>query len=81
MDAKIAEEIAYHADLEIRDDYSGRGMYGEETHGLVGDMDSFVEGLIETTIMAVEDEDDELLDKLRRFRLRTDSMGLEMIFY
>jgi hypothetical protein len=59
---------------DIRDDYSGRGMYGRECFGFVGsdrDLIRFVVGLARVT-----DEDYDWLANVC-----TDNMGLSTIYY
>lgn len=68
-------------DLELEADYSGRGMYGEQTYSLTGTMQEL---LVAAAYVAIDLADagpkrDEYIDALRR--LRTDSMGRETVFY
>jgi len=73
----------------IRDDYSGRAMYGEKVYGVVfDDFREFTQALVNATYTLAEDvfsktvdeEDAEkIMDDFRS--LRTDSMGRSLIVY
>lgn len=84
MDAGIVETIAEQAqmdgiELEARPDYSGRGMYGSTTGGLVGDIGDIAAGV---AIFARECDDDQFEDLVESLRnARTDSMGRQLIVY
>ena len=90
MKLELAEKLAeiyegYTGDYEDRDerlseDYSGRGMFGKETVGLiVGDIST----LLEAVLYAVKDgaltEDD--MSDMDTSGFRTDSMGFSTIIY
>lgn len=55
----IAEQIAERLDLSIREDYSGRSMYGATCLGFVGD-----------ELVLVEDDRNQNVHPLRRHFLR-----------
>ena len=84
--AKLIVEAAENLDLylELCEDYSGRGMFGTKTQGIVGKYSSFVVAVAEASATVVEDhgkstEWEEFIEDLEN--LRTDSMGLDSIFY
>lgn len=65
--------------LEIRTDYSGRGMYGATCAGIVGSISDLIQFVLE--VKDLEDDDDkvELLEDLPN--VSKDSMGYDTIFY
>jgi hypothetical protein len=68
--ASVIQNMGYQA--EVYDDYSGRGMFGGTTAGVVTDMSK------ELAESAAED----MLDDPEPFQdLRQDSMGLSLILY
>lgn len=86
---RIAVETMIDAagiDYEIRDDYSGRGMYGDSCFGVVVEPSDegrvlYAIGYAAGYCDADYDSDDETdWDGLAR-SARTDSMGLSMILY
>lgn len=90
MKAEIAECILDHAsgDLELRTDYSGRGMYGETTVALVGSREDFNEACANFLANAHEDDvpEDQLQEELEGVKdilvnARVDNMGLQFVFY
>lgn len=77
------EEAADAANVELRTDYSGRAMYGEQCLGIVGDSSTeFVIRLI-GELNADPDFKDDAADAVLAMsrRERRDSMGLSSIFY
>jgi hypothetical protein len=74
-------------DENIRDDYSGRAMYGRECFGIVGnesDLVTFIKGVAVAAYQAGQENDDdnpviELADELEN--VRSDSMGMDAIYY
>ena len=68
---QIADNCA--ADVEVREDYSGRGMYGETCVGLVVEDTA---DLLATGFAAAEEGID-----YRALPKRTDSMGRSIIVY
>lgn len=84
MKRALAETIYAHDQngiMDIRSDYSGRGMYGEETHAIVVERESdFHKALAACWI-----EDREIMDnedfKINDFNFSTDNMGSCIIFY
>jgi hypothetical protein len=71
--------------LDVYEDYSGRGMFGSKTHGVTGKYHSFAAAVAEASANLVEDHGKDstkwtdFLEDLEN--LRTDSMGLDSIFY
>lgn len=65
---------------EIRDDYSGRGMYGKQTFGVVFDSQAdFHKALVDAAYIAGEQDDDDMRQELTGLTL--DSMGLGIVVY
>ena len=85
MKKSTAELIVEASDnLELYEDYSGRGMFGSKTYGVTGKYASFVVAVADASATVVEDhgkstEWEEFIEDLEN--LRTDSMGLDSIFY
>ncbi|MDF7826969.1 hypothetical protein P4B35_23295 [Pontiellaceae bacterium B12227] len=65
--------------MEVRNDYSGRGMFGKETAAIVTD-DS---AAILQTVVSIAKEDPEALEEFQEddFRFRQDSLGRDSIIY
>lgn len=82
MDQQTAEAIVAEDmdNLGLREDYSGRGMFGETTTAVVGDKDDFQAAKDEALQQAIEDEDEELVEGLKG-GFKEDDMGLRMVFY
>lgn len=91
--AKFMEALSYtqenHDDIRLRENYSGRGMYGEDCYGVVGDTDALDEFELALSILTVADDlDDEVngytvlnaLIDVRDMR-HADSMGMDRIYY
>lgn len=87
---EIAEESGL--DLRLQEDYSGRAMYGETTHGVVGSLRDFMQAIVMTEESIAEDEYDMALDAsgapittqqlvCAMSSIKTDSMGRSTIFY
>jgi len=70
-----ADMAGLDTDEDLRRDYSGRFMFGEECFGIVGDAGSYGEFMAN---VAMEDAD---LAKALAGAVRTDSMGLSTIYY
>ena len=88
MDQKIAEAIVEACETEgveasLRDDYSGRGMYGKTTHAVA------VNGSLASVLMAVINQADQFVYQEEDFAeakffmrgLNQDSLGLGVIIY
>lgn len=93
MDKDLAETLVQvlednGIDAELRESYSGRGMYGKATSGVVlkGNIGDVLAAVINnaTCFIAEEEEPVEFFDLSEKFsihNIRTDSMGLDMIVY
>lgn len=94
MDLELAETLVqvcedYGIEVSLRESYSGRGMYGKDTAGVVleeGDIGDLLAAVINnaTCFIAEEEEPVEFFDLAERFevnKFRTDSMGRGMILY
>ncbi len=85
MDLKLAQAMQEAMtdcgySCEIREGYSGRGMYGGETTGIVIDnITQLLESLIEAAYVLVDEDEGPIFDVTGD--IRTDSMGLSMIVY
>ena len=75
--AKIINNYCY-GDCEIYEDYSGRGMYGRTTTGIKSDS-SITSLLADVMEKADEDEREMVADAMRS--MRSDNLGLGMIYY
>lgn len=81
MKREIAEYIADNFDGEIYENYSGRGMFGKTTTGVVlsKELDFF-----EFARVLIEDDVDFLpkgvLEDLEN-RLKVDNLGMDLIYY
>lgn len=84
MKENVANMLCGFGDLELHEDYSGRGMYGKTTFAVSGDESEFYDTLA-NSIEAIYADDYpdvemwELADLLRH--IKTDSLGRGTIFY
>ena len=78
MDSEVAKQIVDHSDdCKLHESYSGKGMFGEETTGVVApSFEEFVKSAIGAT-MTHSDTMDGIFDS----SINSDSMGLDVIFY
>lgn len=82
----LAEKLAGANDaLSLRDDYSGRGMFGATTYAVVGSLADIWEALGEIGLapdwhFSSEDEKEEFYFALKN-GLRQDQMGTDKVFY
>ena len=86
MDIKLAEklvELVNEAgyDAELREDYSGRFMYGKTTAGIVMDSLGTLLTVVLTAAMEYPEAFDGLDAEVPYNGFRTDSMGMDMIIY
>ena len=94
MDLELAETLVQvledeGIEAELRESYSGRGMYGRETAGVVlreGNVGDIVQAVINNAscFIAEENEPVEFFDLSERFTVsgfRQDSMGTGIIIY
>jgi hypothetical protein len=72
----LEEILSYNMGVEIRDDYSGRGMYGEKTYALVvdGSHSDVINCILNSGVDLEKGLDDE-----ETWDLRFDSMGRSSI--
>jgi hypothetical protein len=76
ISAEQLEDVMTQLDVEVRTDYSGRGMYGDKCLAIVGDLRDLLRFAAELTqAIGVEDANDIL------GRVRSDSMGLSSVYY
>jgi hypothetical protein len=83
MTKNEATELAKVVDGEVRDDYSGRGMFGNACYGVVVDsLDDLFDGLADYIhdIKYECSEDPEMVGEALK-KLRIDEMGLQKILY
>jgi hypothetical protein len=76
--AKRLSEASHQ--LELEDDYSGRGMMGSGTSAVVGPLGSFVFAVAQVAL-GLEYESEQGEFNVALLSLRTDSMGKETVFY
>lgn len=86
MDMELAEMIIEAMEnngheAELRSDYSGRGMYGKSTHGVVIEcgIGIAMAAVISNADIFVDDDDGEPIFVIES--IRSDSMGLGTILY
>lgn len=78
--SKINEFVGNYDCISLRDDYSGRCMYGKTCIGLDIDDMSTEQVCMELAIFLVKEDEEELAERLSQ-GIRTDSMGLGSIVY
>lgn len=90
--AKFMEAVSHaeeNHDIEVRESYSGRGMYGKSCIGVIGGDEGLAEFESALALLTVMDDlDDEVnghtalnaLTDVQDMR-RSDSMGLETVYY
>lgn len=80
MHRQLAQIIADEADGRVYENYSGRGMYGKETTGVVvSDLQAVMTALYSASAHIGELRDSGELDQTEKFRW--DSLGLDIIVY
>lgn len=72
--------VSQSNDLDVRESYSGRGMYGKETSGVTGSWEAFTEALGEAILNTREFDKRKILSEAVS-RLKMDNMGHDYIFY
>lgn len=81
MDIEVAKILVeYEPDLRLRESYSGRGMYGKTTAGVVGEQYDFNRALAEVMRMG-DQEEREMVAEFLENEYSQDNMGMDMIFY
>ncbi len=78
--AKAIVKAAEEMDLTVtlREGYSGRGMYGKTTTGVVGSHSDVMKAIAAAAMDCKKEDQEEFLEDMD---LATDSMGRSMIFY
>lgn len=81
MNAERLIGILENAGLDVRPDYSGRGMYGASCVGFVVEESELLPTVAELVAYSVtDDNDDEQAQLVKLFhRVRTDSMGRDSV--
>lgn len=74
---QVLEDAADELGLDLRTDYSGRGMYGDECIGIVAGST----GEVIRWFFMIHDLDDMLADRLVEQNMSQDSMAFDIIFY
>lgn len=80
----ITAELISEYGGELRENYSGRGMYGKETCGVVFDSErDFFHTLADMVKDGMEDNSADIMELLPEAlkNLQTDSMGKSIIYY
>jgi hypothetical protein len=81
MELKLAELLEMHScEIEVREDYSGRGMYGKSTAAIVCDESNMFEAIAGIMESGDEEEREYVADNIR-YGFKTDSMGYSTVYY
>lgn len=75
--ARAARELCF--DVEVHKDYSGRGMYGQTTYGLVMSSIGWTTSVAEAAGHLRGEAHENFVNDLRN--IRTDNMGFQYIYY
>lgn len=82
MKKSVAQLFEGIGELSIYEDYSGRGMYGAKTVGVVGSHEDWYRALAEIMRVADEITEEERHDIAEAIEsIRIDNMGLDLIYY
>lgn len=77
---KEAAEVITQYGGEIYEDYSGRGMFGSKTDAVTFDSErEFMNAIAEVMVSDDEDERELVAEAIRN--IRSDSLGLGVIYY
>jgi hypothetical protein len=81
----LIDDMGIEDEVRVNEDYSGRGMYGDTTAGVVvNDPISIIQVMAQYALDAdgieLDDEDHEFLNDIKS-GFRTDSMGYDTIVY
>lgn len=79
MKKEVAEIFENYGNVEVRDNYSGRGMFGRICYGIVCDEYEFFETLGNIMVDGTEEEREEVAEYISN--IKRDNMGLDMIYY
>lgn len=78
---EAVEDSGSGNEVELRENYSGRGMFGKQTAGVVGSLSDII-GAIAAVAFEMGNHGDDEVEFLREMRrLRTDNMGHNIIVY
>lgn len=83
MKLSTAEKIEQAAqdlglELDLREDYSGRGMFGKKTAGVVGGLGDIIKSIAHAATRLKEEEADDFVDDMD---IAIDNMGRDIIIY
>jgi len=77
---EAADELGY--DTDIREDYSGRWMFGKTTHAIVVDTQSNFVGAVAFVAVNMDNDTEESDDFIEDMQnIHFDSMGISIIAY
>jgi hypothetical protein len=69
------------AEVTLRENYSGRGMYGKTTAGVVGTLGDVTKSIAYAASLLTEDDPDKVEEFIENMDLAWDNMGKELILY
>lgn len=81
------ERVADASDVQLRSDYSGRGMFGRSCLAVIGSTSGLVRfafALVEEVATGLPDEGERLgvlVDAVRESRTTSDSLGHDTVYY
>ena len=90
MELKLAEKIVNIClhnsshEIELREDYSGRGMFGKTTAAVIVEYESAITEAIGSFLVDASEDDIEEINELGALMekgYRTDSLGMRTIIY
>ncbi|MBD3196343.1 MAG: hypothetical protein GF317_14890 [Candidatus Lokiarchaeota archaeon] len=82
MEKEVAEILVeQNPDIKIYEDYSGRGMFGSTTTGIVVDDMNILREVIGQLLISGEEEEREIVGEWLIGGIRTDDLGLDKIIY
>lgn len=82
MEAKAADVFEHYSwgECKVLTDYSGRGMYGKETHAVIfANPGDFYKTIGDIMGLGDEEERENVRQALKT--IRSDNMGLGMVYY
>lgn len=79
----LTDELSMLIDIELREEYSGRGMFGGITSGVVVDSLSEFISAVGDYLSSAEADDIEIIKEIGSAikHIKTDSMGYSVIIY
>jgi hypothetical protein len=87
IDRQLFLEVAEESYMDVREDYSGRGMYGKSCPGVIGSLSQFALFLLafDEAVRVQDEENDPIYTTQAAAEIAdtvsTDSMGFDTIFY